>query len=186
VLKSQQIPSAVITVVDAKHIIQHLDEVKPEGAENEAVEQIAFADRVLLNKTDLASEPDLLAVEQRIRAINAAVGIVRTQLRPAGGGDPALDLGTILEVDAFSLPRILEAEPDFLSESGQEHQHDASVGSVGLRLSAEMNKGKLQEWIHDMMQEKGPDLYRYKVRRGPVDEPWPLSTRPPLASPLYS
>merc|ERR1719163_1628283 len=47
----------ILTVVDAKHIIQHLDEEKPEGVENEAVEQIAFADRILLNKTDLV-EPD--------------------------------------------------------------------------------------------------------------------------------
>merc|ERR1712137_959238 len=47
---------AILTVVDAKHIIQHLDEEKPEGAENEAVEQVCFADKLLLNKTDLVSE----------------------------------------------------------------------------------------------------------------------------------
>merc|ERR1711912_210822 len=46
----------IITLVDAKHIEQHLDEEKPEGAENEAVEQVAFADRVLLNKCDLVPE----------------------------------------------------------------------------------------------------------------------------------
>ena len=46
---------AIITVVDAKHIVQHLDEVKPEGVENESIEQIAFADKVLLNKVQLAS-----------------------------------------------------------------------------------------------------------------------------------
>ena len=60
----------IITVVDAKHIVQHLDEEKPEGAENEAVEQVAFADRMLLNKTDLVSEEDLVRVEARLKTID--------------------------------------------------------------------------------------------------------------------
>merc|ERR1711862_193476 len=59
----------ILTVVDAKHIIQHLDEEKPEGVENESVDQVAFADRILLNKCDLVdSEEDLAEVEKRIRA----------------------------------------------------------------------------------------------------------------------
>merc|ERR1712139_187929 len=69
----------IITLVDAKHICQHLDEEKPEGVENEAVEQIAFADRILLNKCDLAESEDyLVEVEKRIHAINAKVPIKRT------------------------------------------------------------------------------------------------------------
>jgi G3E family GTPase len=155
---------AVITVVDAKHITQHLDEQKPEGVENESVEQIAFADRILLNKTDLVSEQELLAVEKRIKSINGGVQIIRTQLRASDGRDAAIDLNAILNVDAFNLQKILESEPDFLSEAGHEHEHDKAVGSVGFKFPAEMNLGKLQKWISTMMQEKGPDLYRYKVR----------------------
>merc|ERR1712046_543199 len=69
----------ILTLVDAKHIIQHLDEEKPEGVENEAVEQIAFADRILLNKCDLVDSPDdIKEVERRIHAINAKVPIKRT------------------------------------------------------------------------------------------------------------
>merc|ERR1711992_414572 len=60
----------ILTLVDAAHIIQHLDDEKPEGVENEAVEQIAFADRILLNKCDLADESELAEVERRIRMIN--------------------------------------------------------------------------------------------------------------------
>ena len=67
----------IVTLVDAKHIEQHLDEEKPEGAENESVEQVAFADRMLLNKTDLVSEADLERVEKRLRAINAFAPITR-------------------------------------------------------------------------------------------------------------
>merc|ERR1712003_356170 len=69
----------ILTLVDAAHIIQHLDDEKPEGVENEAVEQIAFADRILLNKCDLVdSEKELEEVEKRIRAINQTVPIKRT------------------------------------------------------------------------------------------------------------
>merc|ERR1712048_330391 len=68
----------ILTLVDAAHIIQHLDEEKPEGVENEAVEQIAFADRILLNKCDLVDEAQLNEVEKRIRMINEVVPIKRT------------------------------------------------------------------------------------------------------------
>jgi len=58
---------AIITVVDAMHIIQHLDDERPEGVENESVEQIAFADRIILNKIDLVSSVEMEAVEKRIK-----------------------------------------------------------------------------------------------------------------------
>ena len=53
----------IITVVDAKHIIQHLDDEKPEDIENESVEQLAFADRIMLNKIDLVTDEELKEVE---------------------------------------------------------------------------------------------------------------------------
>merc|ERR1711871_1671827 len=67
----------IITLIDAKHIEQHLDEEKPEGAENEAVEQVAFADRILLNKTDLVSEADLVRIEKRLKSMNTSAEIMR-------------------------------------------------------------------------------------------------------------
>ena len=70
---------AIVTVVDAKHLVPHLDEEKPEGVENEAVEQLAFADRVVLNKIDLADDDELDDVETRIRQINPLPQIIRTQ-----------------------------------------------------------------------------------------------------------
>ena len=70
----------IVTLVDAKHIEQHLDEVKPEGATNEAVAQVAFADRLLLNKTDLVASAALERVEARLRGINAFAPIVRAPL----------------------------------------------------------------------------------------------------------
>ena len=77
----------ICTLVDAKHITQHLDEEKPEGVENEAVEQLAFADRILLNKIDLIQndkkikdkEGELKKIEARIKAINSAAQIFRCE-----------------------------------------------------------------------------------------------------------
>merc|ERR1711959_634101 len=91
----------ILTVVDACHIIQHLDEEKPEGAENEAVEQLAFADRVLLNKTDLVDEATLEEVEKRIRMINKEVPIRRCL-------QSEVDMDYILGIQAFDLDKILE------------------------------------------------------------------------------
>ena len=68
----------ILTLVDAKHIVQHLEEEKPEGVENEAVEQIAFAERILLSRCDLESEEELANVDRRIRAVSAIVPILRT------------------------------------------------------------------------------------------------------------
>ena len=62
----------IITVVDAKHILQHMDEKKEEGVENESVEQLAFADRIILNKIDLVpDEKELKKIESKIRFINS-------------------------------------------------------------------------------------------------------------------
>ena len=70
----------IITVVDAKHLIQHVDEEKPEGVENEAVEQLAFADRIMLNKIDLVSDEELKEVENKIRSINGFAPIYHLSL----------------------------------------------------------------------------------------------------------
>ncbi|CAE8658299.1 unnamed protein product, partial [Polarella glacialis] len=69
-IQARMVLDCIITVIDAKHFLQHLHEEKPEGVENEAVEQVAFADRILLNKTDLVSEEVLKEVETEIKKIN--------------------------------------------------------------------------------------------------------------------
>ena len=70
---------SVITVVDAKVILDRLAEEKPEGVENESVEQICFADKVLLNKTDLATEEKLAKIEAEIRKLNPTTPVLRCQ-----------------------------------------------------------------------------------------------------------
>merc|ERR1711897_31497 len=145
----------ILTLVDAKHIIQHLDDEKPEGVENEAVEQIAFADRILLNKCDLVEdESELVEVEKRIRAINETVPIKRTT-----NSEVAMDF--ILGIHGFCLDKIMEMDDAFLADS-HDHQHDGRVSSVGIDVEGEVVQQKLNQWISWLLQEKGVDLFRSK------------------------
>jgi G3E family GTPase len=139
---------AIVTVVDGKHLMEEIDRAP------EAQEQIAFADVVLLNKTDLVAPEALAGVEARIRAINPYVKIHRTQRC-------AVDLGEVLGKDAFSLDRILEIEPDFL-ESVHEHEHDDQVVSLALRTDRPIEPRRFLPWIQDITQQFGTDLLRMK------------------------
>jgi G3E family GTPase len=144
----------ILTLVDAKHVVEHLEEEKPEGVENEAVEQIAFADRILLNKCDLVDEATLLDVEKRIKAINEPVQIRRTT-------NSVVDMSFILGIQAFSLDKILEKEDEFLADD-HDHQHDDRVSSVGVDVAGEVDNEKLNQWIGWLLKEKGVDLFRSK------------------------
>ena len=144
----------IITVVDAKHIIQHLDEEKPEDVENESVEQLAFADRVMLNKIDLVSEDELKEVESRIKSINNFAPIYRTQ-------NSLIDPKELINIGSFDLERTLEMDPEFL-DTEAEHEHDQRVTSTSARFEGELNVNKLERWIGELMRDKGEDLFRYK------------------------
>uniref|UniRef100_A0A383W749 Uncharacterized protein n=1 Tax=Tetradesmus obliquus TaxID=3088 RepID=A0A383W749_TETOB len=144
---------ALITVVDAKHILQHLDEAKPEGVENESVEQIAFADRILLNKTDLVEAEEQAAIKSRIKAINKFAEVIECSY----GRVP---LQQLLGIQAFSLDRVLAVEPDFLED--KEHEHDSSISSVGIEREGLCDMALLQQWLGGLLREQGADLFRSK------------------------
>eukprot|EP00534_Pseudo-nitzschia_fraudulenta_P004311 CAMPEP_0201120504 /NCGR_PEP_ID=MMETSP0850-20130426/4560_1 /ASSEMBLY_ACC=CAM_ASM_000622 /TAXON_ID=183588 /ORGANISM="Pseudo-nitzschia fraudulenta, Strain WWA7" /LENGTH=435 /DNA_ID=CAMNT_0047386677 /DNA_START=463 /DNA_END=1770 /DNA_ORIENTATION=+ len=147
---------SVITVVDAKHIMARLKEEKPEGVENESVEQIAFADKILLNKIDLVpDDSELTKIEVEIKKLNPAASVLRTQ-------QSKLDPKELLNIQAFELDRVLEFEPDFLDEDG-EHMHDESVTSVACKVKGDpVNVNLMQRWIQRLVTEDGANLYRYK------------------------
>ena len=144
----------IITVVDAKHIIQHVDEEKPEGVENESVEQLAFADRIMLNKIDLVSEDELNAVEKKIKSINAFAPIFETQ-------NSIIDPKELINIGSFNLERTLDMDPEFLDTSA-EHEHDQRVTSTSSKFEGELNVNKLEKWIGSLMRDKAEDLFRYK------------------------
>jgi G3E family GTPase len=154
----------ICTLVDARHITQHLDEKKPEGVENEAVEQLAFADRILLNKIDLVrndekikdKEAELKRIEARIKSINGAAQIFRCEMSK-------IEPKNILNIGAFNLERVLEMDPEFLNTDG-EHQHDDSVSSCSSKFEGEVNVGKLEKYIQSLIGDvdQAMNLFRYK------------------------
>lgn len=131
-IKSLARIDGILTVVDAKHIIQHLDEEKPDGVENEAVEQVAFADRLLVNKCDLVDEEYLTVVEARLRAINRDAPFTRCV-------NSEVPLKKLLGIGAFNLDNIVKIDPDFLGEadadeddhSSCDHEHGACDHDYG-------------------------------------------------------
>jgi G3E family GTPase len=145
---------AIVTVVDAKHIIQHLEEEKPEGAENEAVEQVVFADVLLLNKCDLVDEDELVKVEAALHKINPTVSITRCV-------NSEVPVETVMGVGAFSLEEVMKLEPDFLSPDA-EHVHDQSITSVGITEPGDLDMDKMNGWLGTLLREKGTDIYRMK------------------------
>ena len=137
---------AVVTLVDAKHIWQHWDA-------DEAQEQIAFADVILLNKTDLVTPEQLNELENRIRGMNAMAKIYRTR-------NSELGMDELLGVKAFDLDRALEIDPEFLGEDA--HEHDESVYSIALVEEGELDGDKLNQWLGQLLQTQGPDIFRMK------------------------
>jgi G3E family GTPase len=146
---------SVITVVDAKNIIERLDDLKPDGVENEAVEQVVFADRIIFNKVDLLpSEEAAAAIEARLRQINATAPILRATYSRISPKE-------LLNLGAFDLQRVLDFEPGFLSD-GQEHQHDSSIVSTACKIEGDCDIDMLSQWIQRLISEDGANLYRYK------------------------
>jgi G3E family GTPase len=151
---------AVVALVDAKHLPLRLKD------SHEAEDQIAFADVIVLNKTDLVSADELAAVEATVRAINPAARIHKAER----SGVP---LGEVLDRGAFDLKRALESDPHFLDADEHDHHghdhhhgeaspiHDVSVRSISLR-AGEMDPRKFFPWIEKTTQMDGPNILRLK------------------------
>jgi G3E family GTPase len=140
---------AIVTVVDAKHVSQHLDVMR------EPEEQVAFADVILLNKTDLVTSPELDDLEKRIRAINATAPIHRCT-------NALVDMSKILDVNGFDLDRVLQINPHFLEVDAHEHEHNQEVYSVGITIPGDLDETKLNDWLRELLMQEGPDIFRMK------------------------
>ena len=139
---------AIVTVADAFHLTAQL------GEHHEAEEQIAFADVVLLNKTDLVDASGLESIEKRIQKINPFAKVIRTARCEA-------PLEEILGLNAFSLDRVLKVEPDFL-DSDHDHEHDDDVTSTSFVSEIPLDFEKFQAWFGKLLQTHGQDILRSK------------------------
>jgi G3E family GTPase len=158
---------AVVTVADAKWLSERLKDAP------EAKNQIAFADVIIINKTDLVSEGELREVEARIRAINPYAKLHRTT-------HCQVPLDAVLGRNAFDLDRILEIEPSFLEaddhdhdhhdhghghhhdHGGLKHYHDEEMQSMSVKIDGDVDPNRFMPWINDLVQKEGPNILRSK------------------------
>lgn len=145
---------SIITFVDAKFTEQHLDEEKPDGVENEAHEQVAFADVLVLNKTDLVSPEELEETKNKLKSINVHAPIIEAQYSK-------VPIEKVINIKAFDLEKTLEMDDGFL-DTDAHHHHDSSISSFGVHVEGEFDVDKLNQWLGKLMMERGPDLYRSK------------------------
>jgi G3E family GTPase len=134
-------------VVDAKHAQQQLDEF------HEAQEQVGFADRILLSKTDLVSDEDVKQLAERIKRMNP-----RAPLKKVHFGNAPIE--EVLDIRGFNLNAILELDPEFLGDT--HHDHHDEVESFVFRSEKPFDGDKLEQFLSGMIQVYGPDLLRYK------------------------
>ncbi|XP_050377351.1 uncharacterized protein LOC126794634 [Argentina anserina] len=159
----------VVTLVDCKHAMQHLNEVKPRFVVNEAVEQVAYADRIILNKIDLVTETELETVTKKIKHIN---GMAQIKLAKFG----SVDMDFVLGVGGYDLARIdNEVQVDSSCSSSHHHEaghehgkhhhdhvHDSTVSSVSIVAEGTLDLDEVDDWLERLIEEKGDDLYRMK------------------------
>lgn len=145
---------SIITFIDAKFTLQHLNEQKPEGVENEAHEQVAFADVLVLNKTDLVSKEELENTKKKLHSINAYAPIIESQYSK-------VPIEKVIDIKAFDLEKTLSMDEGFL-DIDAEHQHDSSITSFGIHIEGQFRIEQLGQWLQKLMMEKGQDLYRSK------------------------
>jgi G3E family GTPase len=138
---------SVITLVDAKHAPKQLDDF------TEAQEQVGFADRILLSKTDLVSEAEVETLKGRLAGMNP-----RAPIRKVHFGNAPID--EILDIRGFNLNAVLELDPAFLEDS--HHHHADAVGSFVFRSDRPFDGLKLEEFLSAMIQIHGQDMLRYK------------------------
>ena len=160
---------AVVTVADAKWLKDRLQDAP------EAKNQIAFADVILINKTDLVSAAELDEVEARIRGINRYAKVHKTERAQ-------VPLHEVLSRNAFDLERILHLEPEFLEGDGHDHDHghgdghdhghhhhgglkhyhDEEMQSISLKSDRPLDADKFFPWVQDLVQKEGPNILRCK------------------------
>ena len=136
-----------VTLADAVNLEKNL------AQSHEAQEQIAFADIILINKTDLVSGEQLAEIERHIRGFNPIAKIYHTE-------HSAIDLDKVFGVGAFDLEAKLEVDPEFLDDL--EHEHDEEVGSFVLREERPIDINKFMVWLTPLLMERGEDIYRTK------------------------
>lgn len=178
---------SIVCLADCKHITQHLDEIKPDGAVNEALQQVAFADKILLNKVDLVTDAEKKTLKERLASINKFATVIETTKSRA-------PLDRILGLNSFNMESILSYDPDFFQDESEKKVHNLdAVTSVGVQFTGHLHAQWFNMFMMDLLKERAADLYRTKgllsfhgqgdtkfvfqgvheqINFGPAKEPW--------------
>ena len=160
-IKNRAYLDAVVSVVDAVHIAGQIEH------SHEAVEQIAFADVIVLNKTDAASPEQLEAAQAIIQRLNRGAKVVTTSRS-------LVNLDAILDLGAFSLDRAMDLDPHFLPKHHHGHEHDhhdhhdhahshyEGIDSIAMRVSAPLSEELFDAWLSELVGSRGLDILRLK------------------------
>jgi G3E family GTPase len=177
---------SIVCLADAKHLNQHLDEKKPEGAINEALQQVAFADKILLNKVDLVSKEEKEKLKGRLAKINQFATVIETERSRA-------PLEKILGLNSFNMESILNFDKNFFENQEESKHHPELVESVGIQFEGELHAQYFNMFMMELLRERAADMYRTKgllafhgqgdvkfvfqgvheqINFGPAKEPW--------------
>jgi len=146
---------SILCLADAKYVAMHMEEEKPDGGVNEAVQQVAFADRILLNKIDLVTESEIEGLLKTLKAVNASADVIKTT-------NSVVDLKAVLGVNSFSLEKTLETDPSFLDENKENKHNLTGVSSVGIAVEGELDFAKMNEFMMNLLQANSANMYRSK------------------------
>lgn len=145
---------AIVTLIDSKHIEQHLDDVRYDGVNSQAVDQIISADRIIVNKVDLVDDGTVERIEQRVRKLNQRSEIDRSSYAQ-------VNLDAILGIQAFEISQRAAADPSFL-ENHFVHSHDPDVETLAVRIVGELDGGLVEAAAREIAADHGADLLRWK------------------------
>lgn len=148
---------SVVAVVDAMHARGQLhDEI--------AREQVAFADRLIINKTDLVAADALDALVADISRLNPVARIDFAQRS-------RIDAHALFGTRSFSVDNLLAIEPGLLDEDGHDHEHDDTIASCAIVVPGGIDGARFNRWINQLVQSQGPQLLRMKGVLNLHDQP---------------
>eukprot|EP00527_Entomoneis_sp_CCMP2396_P009912 CAMPEP_0198138916 /NCGR_PEP_ID=MMETSP1443-20131203/2286_1 /TAXON_ID=186043 /ORGANISM="Entomoneis sp., Strain CCMP2396" /LENGTH=358 /DNA_ID=CAMNT_0043800873 /DNA_START=75 /DNA_END=1151 /DNA_ORIENTATION=+ len=146
---------SIVCLADCKHLGQHLDEVKPDGSANEALQQVAFADKILLNKIDLVTVEEKNALKARLALINKFASVIETERSKA-------PLDEFLGLNSFTMESVLNYHPDFFEQQEDAKHNLDSVSSVGITFTGNLHAQWFNLFMMDLLRERAADIYRSK------------------------
>lgn len=137
---------AIVTVVDACNLGRQI-------SNEQAREQIAFADVIVLNKTDLVAAVEVAPLRRQLRSLNPLASI-------HDAARCEIDLQHVLNVRAFDLRNSLRLDPKLLEDTS--HEHDQDIQCVSIRDQGAVSEAAFMRWLNLLVQARGADLLRIK------------------------